>query len=127
LDVFDRVDSLSAPRLVEYWEQDPCRRREGAKPMMAPPASAAAGARLERKARSDDLGVTIEARFTAGEYEVLILSAKESTGLETWLRLNKYRIPDGAAAALAPYVRDKSKFFVAKVDSKKVKRSQQGM
>ena len=23
-DVFDRVDSLSAPRLVEYWEQDPC-------------------------------------------------------------------------------------------------------
>ena len=24
-DVFDHVDSLSAPRLVEYWEQDPCR------------------------------------------------------------------------------------------------------
>jgi hypothetical protein len=23
-DVFDRVDRLSAPRLVEYWEQDPC-------------------------------------------------------------------------------------------------------
>src|SRR5687768_5945358 len=22
--VFDRVDSLSSPRLVEYWEQDPC-------------------------------------------------------------------------------------------------------
>ena len=26
-DVFEHVDSLSAPRLVEYWEQDPCRRR----------------------------------------------------------------------------------------------------
>ena len=24
-DVFDRVDSLAAPRLVEYWEQDPCQ------------------------------------------------------------------------------------------------------
>ncbi|MCA9687934.1 MAG: DUF2330 domain-containing protein, partial [Myxococcales bacterium] len=23
-DVFDKVDQLSAPRLVEYWEQDPC-------------------------------------------------------------------------------------------------------
>src|SRR5262245_20247771 len=23
-DVFDRVDTLDAPRLVEYWEQDPC-------------------------------------------------------------------------------------------------------
>src|SRR5262245_15106131 len=26
-DVFDHIDSLSAPRLVEYWEQDPCRPR----------------------------------------------------------------------------------------------------
>ena len=26
-DVFDRVDALSAPRLVEYWEQDPCATR----------------------------------------------------------------------------------------------------
>ena len=23
-EVFDRVDKLAAPRLVEYWEQDPC-------------------------------------------------------------------------------------------------------
>ena len=23
-DIFARVDTLSAPRLVEYWEQDPC-------------------------------------------------------------------------------------------------------
>jgi hypothetical protein len=22
--VFDRLDQLAAPRLVEYWEQDPC-------------------------------------------------------------------------------------------------------
>src|ERR1700722_4145183 len=24
-DVFEHIDALSAPRLVEYWEQDPCR------------------------------------------------------------------------------------------------------
>ena len=24
-DIFERVDKLAAPRLVEYWEQDPCR------------------------------------------------------------------------------------------------------
>ena len=23
-DVFERIDALAAPRLVEYWEQDPC-------------------------------------------------------------------------------------------------------
>jgi len=126
MDVFDRVDSLSAPRLVEYWEQDPCNPPVQ---RLAAVASARGGGppAAPKKAKADDLGVTIEARFTAGEYEVLILSAKESTGLETWLRLNKYRIPEGAAAALAPYVRDKSKFFVAKVDSKKVKRDAQGM
>ena len=38
LDVFDRVDSLSAPRLVEYWEQDPC---QPPMPPMPAPASAA--------------------------------------------------------------------------------------
>jgi len=66
------------------------------------------------------LGVTVEAQFVIGEYEVVILSATESRGLETWLRRGKYHIPAGAAAALAPYVRDKSKFFVAKVDPAKV-------
>ena len=57
----------------------------------------------------------------------MILSAKDSAGLETWLRQEKYNIPQGAAAALAPYIRDKSKFFVAKVDIKKVKRDAQGV
>jgi len=126
-DVFDRVDSLSAPRLVEYWEQDPC----------AVPSEAygvgglglvgrGAGGKMGGKAKKD-LGVTIEAQFVAGEYQILILSARESSGLETWLRQEKYSIPEGAAGALAPYVRDKSKFFVAKVDIKKVKRDAQGV
>jgi hypothetical protein len=125
-DVFDRVDSLSAPRLVEYWEQDPCQ------PPMPPPMPAAApvmemaeGGAPRRKA--EDLGVKVEARFVAGEYEVVILSAKDSGGLETWLRQEKYSIPQGAASALAPYIRDKSKFFVAKVDIKKVVRNAQGV
>ena len=72
--------------------------------------------------RHRDLGVKVEARFVTGEYEVVILSATESSGLETWLRENHYSVPAGAAAALAPYVRDRSKFFVAKVDIRKVRR-----
>jgi hypothetical protein len=125
IDVFDRVDSLSAPRLVEYWEQDPC---QPPMPPMPAPASAVmkmsgGGATLKKP---EDLGVKVEAQFVAGEYEVVILSAKDSGGLETWLRQEKYNIPQGAAGALAPYIRDKSKFFVAKVDIKKVKRDAQG-
>jgi hypothetical protein len=125
-DVFDRVDSLSAPRLVEYWEQDPCNppRQVMKGSVMKKSASAPAAA---GRAQEEDLGVTIEAKFVAGEYQILILSATDSSGLETWLRREKYNIPQGASEALAPYIRDKSKFFVARVDISKVKRDAQGV
>ncbi|HWU90904.1 MAG TPA: DUF2330 domain-containing protein, partial [Kofleriaceae bacterium] len=74
-----------------------------------------------RKKKAEDLGVTVEAQFTVGEYQIVILSAKESTGLDTWLRREKYNIPKGAEPLLRPYVESGSKFFVAKVDPKKVK------
>src|SRR4051812_22185938 len=121
-DVFRHIDELTAPRLVEYWEQDPC---DSPSPNMdmargaMPPTAKMAPAAAPRDDR--DHGVKIEARFTSGEYDILILSAQESGGLEAWLRENHYQIPDGAAEALAPYVRDQMKFFVAKVNVKKVK------
>ena len=117
-DIFAKVDALSAPRLVEYWEQDPCAppvqyaaMAPGAIPAPAPMAAVARGA----------LGVKIEAQFTVGEYDIVILSAKDSGGLDTWLRQEHYKIPDGAEPFLRPYVQAGSKFFVAKVDPKKVR------
>jgi len=124
-DVFDHVDSLSAPRLVEYWEQDPCRRVTYGKHEVMDLADEEVEASAPAKHR--DLGVKVEARFVTGEYEVVILSATESSGLETWLRQNRYSVPAGAGAALAPYVRDRSKFFVAKVDIHKVRRDAKGV
>jgi len=119
-EIFDRVDQLAAPRLVEYWEQDPC--------YVEPPwdgAVESASARPDEPApppsRSADFGVKVEAQFTVGEYQVVILSAKEATGLDGWLRANKYTIPEGAGEALRPYVQAGMKFFVAKVDVTKVK------
>ncbi|MFG6103660.1 DUF2330 domain-containing protein [Leptothoe sp. EHU-05/26/07-4] len=115
--VLDRLDAFSAPRLVEYFDSDPCeimyrleaeeslRFADGAPPSAAPsPRSSAA------------LGVTIEEQFSVGEYDILILSARESDGLETWLRQNQYQLPDGASQVLAPYIRQGMKFFVAKVN-----------
>src|SRR5215471_2557646 len=103
-DVFDRVDSLSAPRLVEYWEQNPCEP-----PMLMPMSRTSTLSwqdivAVPRKSRARDLGVKVETQFVAGEYEVVILSATDSAGLETWLRQERYNIPPGAAAALAPYI-----------------------
>jgi hypothetical protein len=123
-DVFDHIDTLSAPRLVEYWEQDPCRPRYYPKAarsgVMAMPVGAA------QKPSDEQLGVKVEARFAVGEYEIVILSAKDSGGLETWLHQNSYTIPDGAKAALGPYINQQMKFFVAKVNIQKVHRDDSG-
>jgi hypothetical protein len=217
--VFARLDSLGSPRLVEYWEQDPCpapvvyrdyprkmamekrsmapmaamdsegggggmpepapppQRRRPVAPILASfsvyPPSITAGAatpitwsygfanspwpdptctvdhgvgavnngipssvtlqdstqfkltcansagKSEKEARVNV--VKIEAKFDVAEYQIVILSAKEATGLEDWLKLNGYRIPDDAEPLLRPYIESGSKFFVAKVDPKKVK------
>ena len=65
-----------------------------------------------------DLGVTIEATYTVGEYDILILSATQSGGLEQWLTQNGYRLPKGAGPVLGSYIRQDMKFFVARVNLK---------
>jgi hypothetical protein len=119
--VFEHVDSLGSPRLVEYWEQDPCYIPPPPPPPMemAPMAKSASRADDDREVRKQT--VKIEAKFSVGEYQILILSAKDSTGLGMWLEDNHYKIPAGAEPLLRPYVQSGSKFFVAKVDPKKVK------
>jgi hypothetical protein len=63
-------------------------------------------------------GVTVEATYTVGEYDILILSARESNGLESWLIENGYKIPSGAAPILGSYIKQGMRFFVAKVNLK---------
>jgi hypothetical protein len=112
--IFEHIDAFTAPRLAEYFDPDPCARNEVANKLaMSRPMPAAAPA---QRRKDKALGVTVEARYTVGEYDIVILSAAESNGLETWLQRNGYRIPKGAASALKPYVRQHLKFFVARVN-----------
>ncbi|MEO1370740.1 MAG: DUF2330 domain-containing protein, partial [Acidobacteriota bacterium] len=113
--VIDHLDAYTAPRLVEYFDADPCQAREryladGAMSMRAAPESGA------RQRRAKSLGVTIEAAYTVGEYDIVLLSARQSRGLETWLREEGYRLPDGAAPVLGSYLKQGMRFFVAKVN-----------
>ena len=114
ISVLSRLDDFTAPRLVEYFDDDPCQimhvyREEALQ-------SAARSVSPPSPTSNVDLGVTIEEQFSVGEYDILILSAEESDGLETWLRQNDYRLPQGASEVLAPYIRQNMKFFVAKVN-----------
>ena len=121
--LFDKVDTLSAPRLVEYWEQDPCPK--GGNGLLALAGAGGGGGRGTGLAGigggTGEAAVKIEAQFEVGEYEIVILSAQDSGSLDAWLRTNKYKIPDNAEPALKPYVAAGSKFFVAKVNASKVK------
>jgi len=119
-EIFSRVDALAAPRLVEYWEQDPCFIPRPMRDGFMELGRSAAPPSARRKRSAADLGVTIEAQFSVAEYDILILSAKDSTGLDTWLRQEKYNIPKGAEKVLGPYVQSGTKFFVAKVDAERV-------
>jgi hypothetical protein len=113
--LIDHIDAYTAPRLVEYFDSDPCRRYEILRPMAAGGAMDSAKMAAQ-EARAKALGVTIEAQYTVGEYDILILSAKQSGGLETWLKENGYRIPAGAGPIIGSYLRQNMRFFVARVN-----------
>lgn len=113
--LIERIDSYSAPRLVEYFDGDPCNPPPPpmAAPMMAESAIQVTGARSRR---ANSLGVKIEAQYQVGEYDILILSARQSDGLVTWLTENGYRMPPGAGPTVASYLKQNMKFFVARVN-----------
>ena len=115
--LLDHLDAYSAPRLVEYFDEDPVQPvTEWPTGRCALPRRAGVSERADARAQAKSLGVTIEAQYTVGEYDILILSAQQSSGLETWLRENGYRIPPGAAGVLNSYIKQNLKFFVAKVN-----------
>ncbi len=110
--LIEHLDAYTAPRLVEYFDPDPC-----SPPVVYALAQASPGPGVGGAAgRTRSLGVTIEATYTVGEYDILILSAEESSGLETWLEESGHNIPPGASRVLGSYIKQNMRFFVAKVN-----------
>lgn len=116
--IFQKLDNYSSPRLVEYWDQNPCMQWQYAeeRSMLDMVANGAATTKKREQNEDKDYGVTIEAQYTVGEYDILILSATESAGLKDWLTINGYKIPSTAHEVLDPYIKSNLKFFVVKVD-----------
>jgi Na+-translocating ferredoxin:NAD+ oxidoreductase RnfD subunit len=121
--IFNTLNEYSKPRLVEYYDENPCNRVMYDKMEMRGRSSLSdvviSGLGVTRK---KDLGVKIEAKYLVGEYDILILSAKESSGLRTWLDENGYKVPAGADEVLEPYIKSNLKFFVVKVNEEEKKK-----
>ena len=120
--IFNTLNEYSKPRLVEYYDQNPCQQ-------MLYQRNSAPSARLDEVVvsgygtkRKKDLGVTVEAQYLVGEYDILILSAQESSGLKIWLTENGYKIPQKAEEVLDPYIKSNLKFFVVKVNEQEKKK-----
>jgi len=113
--IVQHLDAYTAPRLVEYHDPDPCMRYERHK--MSSDNAFPQSAVLEASGKAArSLGVTIEASYTVGEYDILILSAEDSGGLIKWLKKNDYRLPRGAEKVVDSYLKQDMRFFVAKVN-----------
>lgn len=112
--VLDHLDAFTAPRLVEYFDENPCmQRRMRTMALQSGPSQES----VESGVSTDkSLGVTVEAEYTVGEYDIQILSAEQSGGLAAWLVQNGYRLPDGAESVLGDYIGAGMKFFVAKIN-----------
>src|SRR6187549_1295884 len=122
--IFNTLNEYSKPRLVEYYDQNPCANYEYDKALksQAPSIMNEVIIRGYSSMQKKDLGVKIEAKYLVGEYDILILSAKESSGLKTWLEENDYKIPAGADEVLEPYIKSNLKFFVVKVNEEEKKK-----
>jgi len=108
----DHLDAYTSPRLVEYFDGSPCELR-----MMRERSAQGAPTSLAAKHMSaDTLGVAVQAQYTVGEYDIVILSAQQGQGLQTWLKQNGYRLPKGASEVLGSYIKQQMHFFVAKVN-----------
>ena len=121
--IFNTLNEYSKPRLVEYYDQNPCNQYydkalEGRAPGLSLNEVVVTGVGTAKR-KSE---VKIEAKYIVGEYDILILSAKESTALKTWLDDNGYKIPAGAEEVLEPYIKSNLKFFVVKVNEAEKKK-----
>ncbi len=118
--IFNTLNEYSKPRLVEYYDQNPCNNYEMMEDKVSSPAAGIQLRGLSSMNKKAEERVKIEAKYLVGEYDILILSAKESSGLKDWLTENGYKIPAGADEVLEPYIKSNLKFFVVKVNEKEM-------
>ena len=105
--LFDRLDQYTQPRLVQYTCED----------FYYPPQAGAGGGTDYNESADPNGGVTVEAQYVVGEYEVVILSATQSEGLFIWLNDNGYAVPGQSMPLLEEYIDGGSLFLAAKVDA----------
>lgn len=105
-ELFTRLDAYSSPRLVSYTCDD-LTNDSADTGAVDQDGGGGGGGEAE--------GVVVEASFSEGEYDIVILSATESEALLTWLDTNGYAVSETAGELLQEYIDAGAYFFAAKV------------
>ncbi len=119
----DRVDQLSAPRFHEFWEQDPCDpsppQQEWERSLKVEGAGFLGGGPTGGgKKVAKELFLDVKAQQKEGEYKFTVLAPSQD--VVRWLSAKGYKAPDGAQAALKPYLDRGMKTLIAEVDPKRI-------
>jgi hypothetical protein len=126
-DLMDRIDSITAPRFHEFWEEDPCdptapiQQWEQSRKASNATAFLGGGSSIgPEKPVPKEMLANITPEFNAGEYTFSILDDSDASDFDGWLKKQGYQVLSGAAHAVAPYVKAGMKLLVAHVDSRKI-------
>jgi MYXO-CTERM domain-containing protein len=119
----DRVDSISAPRFHEFWEQDPCDpsppQQEWERSLKVEGAGfLGGGSTTGEKKVAKELFLDVKAKQKEGEYKFTVLDSNQDVA--GWLTSKGYKPPEGAQAALKPYLDRGMKTLIAEVDAKRI-------
>ncbi len=117
----EHLADYTKPRLVQYFDPDPCPPHYRGVVVPVPAAVAFAPQMMVRKS-----AVRIEAAFSVEEYDIKVLAAADSNGLIDWLNHNGYRMPQEAAPVITSYLRQGMHFFVAKVNLARMQNNTSG-
>ena len=110
-ELFQRFDNYSAPRIVSYecsdfeWDYYDDGWMDGG------------GGGYDDGWEEGPPDVVVEAEYSVGIYDIVILSATTSGGLLEWLTSNGYGVDPAAEDLLGEYIDSGSYFFAAQVDA----------
>jgi len=103
---FDVLNAYSTPRIVSYTCDQLYMDYSSS-------ASADSGAVDEGEPAE---GVEVEAAYSVGEYDIVILSATGAEGLVSWLDGNGFELTEAAAPIVQEYIDAEQYFLAARVD-----------
>ncbi|MBL4703378.1 MAG: DUF2330 domain-containing protein [Flavobacteriales bacterium] len=123
--MFTMLDAYSSPRIEEKADYNPCENQVASNRRYN--QTTAVDSHMKTTAvqpvspKIDPYKVKVEATYKIDEYDIIILSAQESNGLKLWLKDNDYLFPEKADKILEPYIKNKMKFFVVKINADRLK------